>query len=117
LKRGERKSIAPSLSCGRQGGNWKANAAKVSSIASSEGDAAGDRHPCGLFFGEPTTVPSTIVNRAAQYRQQAQTAREKAGSAPDEAARQRLLRDAALWERMADYDEKHPTRDFDPPYS
>ena len=61
-------------------------------------------------------MASTTGNRPAQYRQRAQLAREKAESAPDEAARQSLLRDAALWERMAEYEEKNPTHDFQPYY-
>jgi hypothetical protein len=54
-------------------------------------------------------MASTRNNRPAQYRARAQEAREQAKTAPDEGRRNKLLNDAALWERMADYEEKNPT--------
>ena len=41
----------------------------------------------------------------AQYRERAREAREKAEAATDEATRSKLLNDAELWERMAEYEE------------
>jgi hypothetical protein len=47
----------------------------------------------------------------AQYRARAQEARDKAEMAAEQAARHRLLRDAEMYERMAEYEEKtNPTR-------
>ena len=45
--------------------------------------------------------------RPAQYRERAREAREKAEAATDET---KLLNDAALWERMADYEESKSQR-------
>ena len=42
----------------------------------------------------------------AQYRMRAKEARDQAALAPTEGKRQALLRDAELWERMAEYEEK-----------
>lgn len=57
-------------------------------------------------------MASTRNNRPSQYRARAQEAREKAQSEPDEAKRTALIRNAELWERMADYEEKNPSHNF-----
>jgi hypothetical protein len=54
-------------------------------------------------------MASTQNNRPTQYRAKAREAREQAKTAADEGRRNKLLNDAALWERMADYEEKNPT--------
>ena len=41
----------------------------------------------------------------AQYRARAQEARAKAAAIEDGEARQQLLHDAEVWERMADFEE------------
>ena len=48
------------------------------------------------------------TNVPAQQRAPAEEARRKAEDEADKATRKALLNDAALWERMADYEEKHP---------
>lgn len=57
-------------------------------------------------------MASTVGNRPAQYRARAEQAREKAANAPNEAARKAFLHDADMWERMAEYEAKNPTHDF-----
>jgi hypothetical protein len=52
----------------------------------------------GLMTSMKTDVPK-------QYRARAQEARAKADALEDEAARQRLVHEAEVWERMADYEE------------
>ena len=44
-------------------------------------------------------------DRAARYRLRAEEARTKAHAASDEDVRQSLLKDADLWERMAQFEE------------
>ena len=48
-------------------------------------------------------------NRVADYRSRAEQLRERASELQDEAVRQHMLETAALWDRMADYEEKNPT--------
>ena len=56
-------------------------------------------------------MTSIRTNLPAQYRARAQEARDQAAAASDEEKRQRLVRDAQLWERMAEYEEKNnPSR-------
>ena len=57
-------------------------------------------------------MASTVSNRPIQYRAKAQEAREKAENEPDEARRKALLNDADLWDRMADFEEKTPSHNF-----
>ena len=47
-------------------------------------------------------------NKAKHYRARAEEARSRAELATDEAQRLAYLKDAELWERMADYEEKNP---------
>jgi hypothetical protein len=47
------------------------------------------------------------MRRSVQYRSRAEQARQQAQRAADDATRKILLNDAALWERMADYEEKN----------
>ena len=54
-------------------------------------------------------MASTTHNLPAQYRAKAQDARERAKATTDDTARQKLLNDADLWDRMAAYEEAHPT--------
>ena len=53
-------------------------------------------------------MASLIQNRSRQYRQRAEEARARAEAATDRGIRQSLLQIAETWERMADYEEKHP---------
>jgi hypothetical protein len=54
-------------------------------------------------------LTSSMKNtRPAQYRARASEARERAAGESDAEKRERLLADAALWERMADYEDNHP---------
>ena len=53
-------------------------------------------------------MTSVKTNVPAQLRARAEEARQKAAAEPSEPARKALLNDAELWERMADYEEKHP---------
>jgi len=53
-------------------------------------------------------MASLIHNRPKQYRQRAEEARTQAEAATDEARRRELLQIAETWDRMADYEEKHP---------
>jgi len=53
-------------------------------------------------------MASLIHNRPKQYRQRAEEARVRAEAATDEVQRKSLLQIAETWERMADYEEKHP---------
>jgi hypothetical protein len=55
---------------------------------------------------------TTAPNRPAQHRARALEDRGKAASEPDEAKRESLLHNAEMWERMADYEEKNPTNNF-----
>ena len=55
---------------------------------------------------------TTAPNRPAQHRARAQEDRDKAASEPDEAKRESLLHNAEMWERMADYEEKNPSNNF-----
>ena len=56
-------------------------------------------------------MTSVKTNLPAQYRARAQEARDQADATSDEEKRQRLVRDAELWERMAEYEEKNnPSR-------
>jgi hypothetical protein len=50
-----------------------------------------------------------IYNLAAQYRRRAEETRARAEATTDESMREILLEAAKTWERMADYEEKHPT--------
>ena len=54
------------------------------------------------------TGPMTSVqnNLPAQYRTRAKEACDQAALVQDEEKRKRLLNDAALWERMAEYEER-----------
>ncbi len=56
-------------------------------------------------------MASTIHNRPSQYRQRAEEARARAEAETDEVQRKRLFQVAETWERMADYEEKHPVFD------
>ena len=52
-----------------------------------------------------------LPNRAAEYRIRAAETRARAEAAEDATTRERLLRDAETWERMAKWeDESHPPR-------
>jgi hypothetical protein len=51
-------------------------------------------------------------NRPTQYRAKAQAAREKAAAEPGDARRKTFLNDADMWERMADYEDRNPSHDF-----
>ena len=53
-------------------------------------------------------MASLIHNRPREYRQRAEEARTKADGVTDPARRQDLLQIADTWERMAEYEEKHP---------
>lgn len=53
-------------------------------------------------------MASTIHNRPKQYRQRAEEARTKADTVDDPNLRSELYQIAETWERMADYEEKHP---------
>lgn len=55
-------------------------------------------------------MSSVRNNLPAQYRARAKEARDQAALAPDEEKRKRLLHDAELWERMADYEEQNSRR-------
>ena len=55
-------------------------------------------------------MTSTKSNRPIQYRPRAEQARQQAAVARDEAIRKALLNDAALWERMAEYEEKNNSK-------
>ena len=57
-------------------------------------------------------MASTVGNRPAQYRARARQLREQAQTAGTEATRTTLLRDADMWDRMAEYEAKNPTHDF-----
>ncbi|HZV92884.1 MAG TPA: hypothetical protein VFF72_06670 [Caldimonas sp.] len=48
------------------------------------------------------------TNVPAQQRARAEEARRKAENEANKTTQKALLNDAALWERMADYEEKHP---------
>ena len=52
-------------------------------------------------------MTSVKTNRPGEYRARAKEARAQAATATDEAKRNRLLQDAELWERMAEYEEKN----------
>ena len=54
------------------------------------------------------TGPTTSLRNVlpVQYRARAKEAREQATMTDDPAKQQRLLADAEMWERMADYEEK-----------
>ena len=62
-------------------------------------------------------MASTVGNRPGQYLHRSELARQNALSATTEAERQRFLADAAMWERMAEYEAQHPTHDFSSDYS
>ena len=49
----------------------------------------------------------TPPNKSPAYRARAAENREKASITLDEQAREALLQEAATWERMADYEDKH----------
>jgi hypothetical protein len=51
-------------------------------------------------------------NTPLQYRTRAREARAKAAAATDEATRQPLLRDAEMWDRMAEFEEKTRPQDY-----
>jgi hypothetical protein len=51
---------------------------------------------------------SLNLDNPSFYRARAQEARERAHTEADDALRKLLLRDAELWDRMADYEEKNP---------
>ena len=53
-------------------------------------------------------MASLIHNRPNQYRQRAEEARAKADATRDSNLRREMLQAAETWERMADYEEKHP---------
>lgn len=53
-------------------------------------------------------MTSLIHNRVCQYRQRAEEARTRADLPTNQARREELLQIAETWERMADYEEKHP---------
>ena len=55
---------------------------------------------------------TTAPNRPAQHRARALEDRDKAASEPDEAKRKSLLHNAEMWERMAEYEEKNPSNNF-----
>jgi len=55
-------------------------------------------------------MTSLKTDTPAQYRARAEEARQKAAGEPDKSIREGLLRDADLWERMAEYDEKNPAK-------
>jgi hypothetical protein len=57
-------------------------------------------------------MTSTVPNRPTQHRARAQEDRDKAASEPNEAKRQSLLHNAEMRERMADYEEKNPSHNF-----
>jgi hypothetical protein len=57
-------------------------------------------------------MSSLKTNIPAQLRARAEEARQKAEAEADGAIRQRLLLDADLWQRMADYEEKNPLQPF-----
>ena len=57
------------------------------------------------------------TNVPAQQRARAEEARRKAEVEASEAAQKALLNDAALWDRMADYEEKHPQSEENHPQS
>jgi hypothetical protein len=46
-------------------------------------------------------------NRPARYRARASEARQRAAAETDAEKRQRLLADAELWDRMANYEETY----------
>ena len=48
------------------------------------------------------------TNVPAQQRARAEEARRKAENEANKTTQKALLNDAVLWERMADYEEKHP---------
>ena len=52
--------------------------------------------------GLATSIRNT---RPARYRARASEARQRAAGETDPKKRQRLLADAELWDRMADYEE------------
>jgi hypothetical protein len=52
-------------------------------------------------------MTSVLTNVPQQCRTRAAEARQKAETASDDATRKILLRDAELWERMADFEEKN----------
>ena len=56
-------------------------------------------------------MASLIHNRPSQYRQRAEEARVRAEAATDDVQRKSLFQVAETWERMADYEEKHPVFD------
>lgn len=53
-------------------------------------------------------MASLIHNRPKYYRERAEEARVRAEAAADEVQRKSLFQIAETWERMADYEEKHP---------
>ena len=53
-------------------------------------------------------MASLTRNRARQYRQRAEEARTKGDAMTDPDRRRELLQIADTWERMAEYEEKHP---------
>jgi len=55
-------------------------------------------------------MTSIKSNLPAQYRARAEQARQQAALATDEATRKTRLNDAALWERMAEYEEKNDSK-------
>ena len=55
---------------------------------------------------------TTVPNRPAQHRARAQEDRNKAASEPNDAKRLILLHNAEMWDRMADYEEKNPSHNF-----
>ena len=52
-------------------------------------------------------MTSVKTNLPAQYRARAKEARDQAAIVADEEKHKRLLSDAELWERMAEYEEKN----------
>lgn len=55
---------------------------------------------------------SLTPNRPVQFRAKAQEARDRAQNESDEGKRRALLNDAELWDRMADYEDKNPSHNF-----
>ena len=68
------------------------------------------RSGCGRFQLMSRPMTSVQNKLPSQYRARAQEARERAATTGDEETRKRLLNDAQLWERMAEFEEKtHPS--------
>jgi len=55
------------------------------------------------------------IDHVATYRARARMAREQAAASTDGKIRQKLLDTAALWDRMAEYEEQRLPRQAHPP--